>query len=103
MVPAGLLLFLCGCEAKPWQGKFVAPPGDKCYVLESIDVHGDQTADVKYEALNDFANFPILFREEDSILFVRELNREWAFKWNGNDTLYDVSNQDPYCFLVREK
>lgn len=92
-----------GCGAKPWQGKFVAPKGDQCYVLEFVEIHGDQTADVKYEALNDIANFPISYREEDSIVFVRELSREWAFKWNGNDTLYDVSNQDPFCVLVREK
>ena len=99
---AGLFLFLCGCETKPWQGKYVAPKGDQCLVLEFVEVHGDETADVKYQALGEVGNFPAYFSEADSLLLVRQLNREWAFKWNGNDTMYEVSNQDLYCFLVRE-
>lgn len=99
---AGLFLFLCGCGAKPWQGKFVAPHDNQCFLLDFVEIHGDQTADVKYEALKDVANFPTHFREEDSILIIRELNREWAFKWTGGDTLYEISNQDPFCILVRE-
>ena len=98
-----LFLFLCGCEAKPWQGTFKAPKGDQCFLLESVKIHGDNTADVKYEALKETANFPVKFFEEDSILVIQELNRQWAFKWNGRDTLFEVSNQDPFCFLVKEK
>lgn len=100
---AALFLFLCGCEAKPWQGKFKAPKDNTCFLLESVEIYGDNTADVKYEALKDIANFPTRFQEEDSILIIRELNRQWAFKWTGHDTLFEISNQDPFCFLVKEK
>jgi len=97
-----LLVGLNGCKPKPWQGKFVASRPN-CMLLESVEVHPDETADVKYEALEEVANFAAHFNNDDSLLLIRELNKEWAFKWNGNDTLFEVSNIDPYCYLVKEK
>lgn len=97
-----LALGLNGCKPKPWQGKFVASR-DKCMLLDFVEVHADQTADVKYDALEDVANFAASYNSDDSLLLIRELNKEWAFKWNGNDTLFEVSNIDPYCYLVKEK
>lgn len=80
----------------------MAPPENNCYLVEWINVYPDNTTDVKYEALKDEANFESMFREEDSLLFIRELNREWIFKLS-HDTLFEVNNVDPYCFLVKEK
>jgi hypothetical protein len=101
-IPALISFLFFGCTEKPWQGKFIAPADNQCYLLEYIDIHGDATADVKYEALKESANFEAYFRDKDSMLFIRELNREWAFKLK-SDTLFEMSNQDPYCFLVKEK
>ncbi len=96
------LLLLPGCKKEPWQGKFVAPEGNQCYLLDYVVVHQDNTADVKYEALKDDANFAAYYRESDSILNIREINKDWFFKYR-NDTLFEVSNLDPFCFLVKEK
>lgn len=98
---AGLFLLMCGCGSKPWQGKFVAPGNSQCHILEFVEVHGDQTADLKYADLGEVGNFPTHYSESDSLLIIRQTNRQWAFKWNGNDTLYEVSGIDLYCFLVR--
>lgn len=79
----------------------MAPPENQCYLLEFVEVHMDNTADVKYEALKDVANFAAYFRTSDSLLNIRELNKDWFFRYR-NDTLFEVSNIDPYCFLVKE-
>lgn len=97
-----ILLGLSGCK-KPWMGKYTSPGYDNCMLLEYVEVYADQSADVKYLGLRHEANFSAYFREEDSVLNIRELNKEWFFKWNGNDTLFEVSNIDPYCFLVKSK
>ena len=65
-------------------------------------VHADNTADVQYEALKEPANFDAKFNDKDSVLLIRELNREWIFQYR-HDTLFEVSNLDPFCFLVKEK
>ena len=101
-IPVLISLLASGCKDTPWEGKFEAPKENNCYLLEYIDFHPDKTADVKYEAMRESVNFESYFRETDSILFVRELNREWAFKYK-SDTLFEMSNQDPYCFLVKVK
>lgn len=99
-----LLIFLTisGCKKKPWEGKFVAPEGNSCFLLDFVKVYPDNTADVKYEALKHEVNFAANFFPEDSILTIRELNREWFFKYR-NDTLFETSNLDPFCILVKEK
>lgn len=100
-IPLISVCMLVGCD-KPWQGKFVAPEQNNCFLLQSVEVNGDNTADVKYEALQESANFECVFNEATGILYISELNREWALRLS-HDTLFDVSNQDPYCFLVKEK
>lgn len=96
-----LISLSIGCT-KPWHGKYVAPEKNNCFLLQYVDVNGDNTADIKYQALNEEANFQCKFIEETNILYVRELTKEWAFRLS-NDTLFEVSNIDPYCYLVKEK
>lgn len=93
---------MAGCKEKAWEGKFVAPQHNNCYLLEYVKIYPDKTADVKYEALQEEANFESMYDEKDKILYIRELNKEWAFRLS-NDTLFEISNLDPYCFLVKEK
>lgn len=95
------IIFISGCQ-RPWHGKFVAPAQNNCILLQYVDVNGDNTADVKYKALYEEANFECKFNEETSILYISELNKEWAFRLS-NDTLFEISNMDPYCFMVKEK
>jgi hypothetical protein len=96
------LLGLSGCK-KPWMGKYASPGFNDCMLLEYVEVYPDRSADVKYLGLRHEANFPAYFREEDSVLIILELNKEWFFKWKGNDTLFEISNIDPYCFLVKSE
>lgn len=70
--------------------------------MEYIEVYPDRTADVKYESLKGPVNFEADFDTLNQVLVIRELNKQWGFKLS-NDTLYEVSNIDSFCILVKEK
>lgn len=97
---AGSLLL--ACTPGHFKGKYVTPQGS-CIMLEYIEVKPDLTADLKYVSILEPANFYIGFRGADKdTMEVREPNRTWYFR-KSNDTIYEISNNDYMCYLVKEE
>ncbi|MBL0911515.1 MAG: hypothetical protein IBJ09_04005 [Bacteroidia bacterium] len=94
-------VLLAACTPGHYRGKYVAPEGS-CIMLEYIDVKPDLTADLKYISIWEPANFYISFRgEHKDTMEISEQNRTWYFR-KSNDTIYEISNNDYMCYLVKE-
>lgn len=86
------------CTPKDFVGKF-SERNDSCILLEYVDVLPDRTVLSKYISIRDEVQFNAKFYGDT--LEIPEQQRTWYFKLK-NDTLYEISNIDYRCFLVRD-
>lgn len=91
---------LMGCTPKQFVGKYTERD-NSCILLEHIEVLPDRTVLEKYISVRDEVQFNAKFIGEDTLV-IPEQQRTWYFKLR-NDTLFEISNIDYRCFLVKEK
>lgn len=95
----GVLAIMSACTPKEFVGKFTERD-NSCILLEHIDVLPDRTVLSKYISIRDEVQFNAKFYGDT--LEIPEQQRTWYFKLV-NDTLYEISNIDYRCFLVKEE
>lgn len=89
-----------GCTPKQFVGKYTERD-NSCILLEHIEVLPDRTVLEKYISVRDVVQFNAKFIGDDTLV-IPEQQRTWYFKLR-NDTLFEISNIDYRCFLVKEK
>lgn len=98
------LFFVCtmlaSCTPKQFVGKYTERE-NSCILLEHIEVLPDRTVLEKYISIRDEVQFNAKFIGEDTLV-IPEQQRTWYFKLR-NDTLFEISNIDYRCYLVKEK
>lgn len=98
------LFFVCtmlaSCTPKQFVGKYTERE-NSCILLEYIEVLPDRTVLEKYISIRDEVQFNAKFIGEDTLV-IPEQQRTWYFKLR-NDTLFEISNIDYRCYLVKEK